>query len=81
MSSNVAGGRFATGKAAFVRAIRGPVLLIAIGTLFTLDHFGPYHFGRTWPMLLIVFGALKLLEKIAGDGGGQPHGAPAGGPL
>lgn len=67
--------------AAIIRAIRGPIMLITIGTLFTLDHFGPYHFGRTWPMLLIVFGALKLAEKVAGDGGGQQHGTPAGGAL
>ncbi len=63
---------------AFIRAIRGPVMLVVIGVLFSLDHFGPYHFGRTWPLLLIVFGALKLLEKLAGDGG-APQGAPSGG--
>ena len=42
-------------------AIRGPVTLITIGTLFAIDHFTPYGFDRTWPILLIVFGVLSLL--------------------
>jgi hypothetical protein len=42
-------------------AIRGPVTLITIGTLFAFDHFTPYGFSRTWPVLLIVFGVLSLL--------------------
>lgn len=67
-------------RGAIVRALRGPVMLIAIGTLFTLDHFGPYHFGRTWPLLLIVFGALKLLEKLVGERE-QPQGSTTGGML
>lgn len=45
------------------RAIRGPILLITIGTLFAIDHFGPYSFSSTWPALLIVIGVLKLLER------------------
>jgi uncharacterized protein YaaW (UPF0174 family) len=44
-------------------AIRGPVLLILLGVLLTIDHFGPYGFGRTWPALLIVFGLFKLFER------------------
>jgi hypothetical protein len=44
-------------------AIRGPVLLMMLGILLTIDHFGPFGFGRTWPALLIVFGLFKLFEK------------------
>jgi uncharacterized protein YaaW (UPF0174 family) len=44
-------------------AIRGPVILILLGVLLTIDHFGPYGFGRTWPALLIVFGLFKLFER------------------
>ena len=44
-------------------AIRGPVLLITLGTLFAIDHAGGFGFGRTWPILIIVFGLLKLLER------------------
>jgi len=46
-----------------VRAIRGPVTLITLGVLFALQNFTPYDFGQTWPVLLIVFGALSLLGR------------------
>ena len=54
-------------------AIRGPVMLITIGVLFALDHVGTFSFGRTWPLLIIVFGVLKLLERVSG---GQPQMPP-----
>ncbi len=44
-------------------AVRGPVLLITLGVLLSIDHFGSVSFGRTWPVLLIVFGLFKLLER------------------
>lgn len=50
-------------------AIRGPILLITLGVLLAVDQFGVYSFGRTWPVLLIVFGIFKL----AGRSG--PHSA------
>ncbi|HLK47415.1 MAG TPA: DUF5668 domain-containing protein [Bryobacteraceae bacterium] len=48
------------GNPGMARAIRGPVTLITLGVLFALNNFTPYHFGETWPVLLIVFGALSL---------------------
>jgi fatty acid desaturase len=47
-----------------IQAIRGPIMLIALGSLVAMDYFGVYGFGRTWPILIILFGVLKLLEKI-----------------
>jgi len=47
-----------------MQAIRGPILLITLGTLVAIDYFGPYRFSRTWPILIIVFGILKLLERL-----------------
>jgi len=52
-----------------MRAVRGPILLIALGSLLALDHFGPYGFGRTWPVLIILIGLMKLLERVIGPGG------------
>ena len=49
------------GNPSMVRAIRGPVTLITLGVLFALNNFTPYRFSETWPVLLIVFGALSLL--------------------
>ena len=48
-------------------AIRGPV-----GVLFALHQFTDYGFQRTWPVLLILFGVLKLLERTAGHPGVTP---------
>jgi hypothetical protein len=55
------------------RAIRGPLLLITLGTLFAIDHFGQVSIWRTWPVLLIVLGVLKLVE-FAGSHTGGPTG-------
>ena len=56
----------------FVQAIRGPLMLITLGTLVALDYFQGLSFSRrTWPVLLIVFGVLKLLERA-----GRPPDVP-----
>ncbi|HUQ91989.1 MAG TPA: DUF5668 domain-containing protein [Bryobacteraceae bacterium] len=55
----------ARGSESLVRAIRGPIVLITIGTLFAIDHMGGYAFSRTWPVLLIIIGLLKLIERAA----------------
>lgn len=52
------------GISVLIQAIRGPVMLITLGTLLAVDHFGPYSFWRTWPALIIVFGLMKLLERV-----------------
>jgi LiaF transmembrane domain len=44
-------------------AIRGPILMITLGVLLVIDQMGTYSFGRTWPVLLIVFGLFKLAER------------------
>ncbi|HLG96880.1 MAG TPA: hypothetical protein VKX49_11270 [Bryobacteraceae bacterium] len=48
-----------------VQAIRGPIMLITLGSLVAIDYMGIYGFSRTWPLLIIVFGVLKLLERAA----------------
>lgn len=44
-------------------AVRGPVMLITLGVLLSMDHLGTVSFARTWPVLLIVFGIFKLAER------------------
>lgn len=61
---------------ALVRAIRGPILLITIGSLFALDLQGNLEFRQTWPILLIAIGLMKLLEHLADRGKTTPGGAP-----
>ncbi len=53
-------------------AIRGPILLITIGVLFVLDHNGVFSFDRTWPLLIVVFGLLKLAERLGGGAMTEP---------
>ena len=62
-----------------IRLVRGPILLIALGTLFILDQFSGYSFWRTWPVLVILFGVLKLLERVGGGRGGHETLMPPGG--
>lgn len=57
-----------------MRAIRGPATLIATGLLFAADHFTPYRFTQTWPVLLIVFGVMTLLGREARP----PYSPPPG---
>ncbi len=47
-----------------LRSIRGPVVLMTLGALFATDYYAGYPFYRTWPVLLIVYGALWLLERV-----------------
>lgn len=45
-----------------MRAITGPLMLITLGSLLAFDQLGYVSFWRTWPALLIVLGACKLIE-------------------
>ncbi|HLY19353.1 MAG TPA: DUF5668 domain-containing protein [Bryobacteraceae bacterium] len=62
-----------------LRAIRWPVTLITLGTLFALNNFTNLGFHQTWPVLLIVFGLFSLLGRTATHAG-VPPGPGAGGP-
>jgi hypothetical protein len=54
-----------------IAALRGPIVLITLGILLAIDHSGGMRIVRTWPILIIVFGLLKLGEFAAND---QPAG-------
>jgi hypothetical protein len=44
--------------------LTGPVILIAIGVVFLIGEFVPqWGVRKTWPVLLIVLGILKLLDS------------------
>jgi hypothetical protein len=47
-----------------MRALTGPLLLTTLGVLLTVDYSGGITFGRTWPVLLIVFGLCKVAEHM-----------------
>ncbi len=66
------------GSGNLVQAIRGPIMLIVLGSLVAIDYFGVYSFWRTWPVLIIVFGVLKLLERAVTEPQ-PPPARPSGG--
>jgi len=51
--------------AMFAQAIRGPILLITVGVLFAMQQSDVLPFSHTWPLLIIVIGVLKLIERMA----------------
>jgi len=53
-------------------------MLIAIGVLFALGQFTSYGFHLTWPVLLILLGVLKLLERASGGQGQSGVNPPTG---
>jgi len=59
------------------RNLMGPAMMITIGTLFLLENTGMAYFDRTWPVILLVIGLVKLLQNNASTEGHQ--GPPRGG--
>ncbi len=52
------------------RSLMGPAVLITLGVLFLIGRWhGDYEFGRTWPILLLVIGAIKLGEALVASEG------------
>lgn len=45
------------------RALTGPAILITIGALSLLDNLHGPGWDRTWPVILLVIGVLKFLER------------------
>src|SRR5208283_2742820 len=56
------------------RRIMGPTIVVTIGVLFLLEnlHVGDLGFHRTWPVILLVIGAIKLLQGNASMEGHIP---------
>ena len=64
--------------------LMGPALLLAVGVLLLLQSLHVANFGRTWPMILLVVGVVKLLQGSASVEGHIPSlgtgTSPGGGP-
>lgn len=58
-----------TRTAELIRAIRGPVVLMTLGALLLADRLSGVPVTKTWPVLLIIFGLMKLFERTAGAPG------------
>jgi len=65
-----------------IRGMMGPAILITLGLLFLLGELrgGAYSFDRTFPVLLIVIGAISLTAALSptdGHAGGDGQTPPA----
>jgi TM2 domain-containing membrane protein YozV len=47
------------------RGLMGPAVLVTLGTLFLLEQYDVIAFHRTWPLLLVVIGLVKVLQGNA----------------
>src|ERR1700757_1734169 len=52
-----------------LNGVMGPVILIPLGVLILLSQTGMAQFDRTWPVILIVIGAIKILQSSASTEG------------
>ena len=73
-----------------IRGLMGPAVIITVGVLFLLDQMrsGYFSFGNTYPVILIVIGAISLAAAASSADGhvsgrvppaapGAPGSAPA----
>jgi hypothetical protein len=65
------------------RRIMGPAMMLTIGILFLLENLHVANFNRTWPVILLVIGGVKLLQGNASVEGHVPalSANPAVGPF
>ena len=54
-----------------IRGMMGPVIVVTIGVLFLLQQLrgGYFDFSNTYPVILIVMGAILLLSAVASEEG------------
>lgn len=65
-----------------MKCIMWPAIMVTLGVLFLLDNLHGPGFERTWPLILLVIGGVKLLQSNASDAGhfGGPPGLPPSAP-
>ena len=66
------------------RSLAGPIVLIVLGLLFLIHNFGVHipiwrYFGRFWPVLLILWGVIKLAEHASASRQGYRTSGIGGG--
>ena len=68
------------------QSLMGPAVLVTLGILFLLEQQNVISFGRTWPVLLVVIGLIKVFQGNAStaghiEAGGTPTAGPGAGPM
>ena len=49
-----------------LQAVRGPLMMMTLGGLLATDSMGGPTWSHTWPVMLIVYGILKLADRAQG---------------
>jgi hypothetical protein len=62
------------------RTLMGPAILLTLGSLFLLERMHGPGFHRTWPVLLLVIGLIKLMGSNQPNAGMQPPMPPPASP-
>jgi len=54
-----------------IRSLLGPAVIVTVGVLFLLQQMrgGYFDFGNTYPVILVVIGAILLASSLAPMGG------------
>jgi hypothetical protein len=60
--------------------LMGPAVVLTLGFLFLFESLGRVGFGRTWPLLLLVIGGVKLFQSTASTQGHITLPPPPPGP-
>jgi Domain of unknown function (DUF5668)/B-box zinc finger len=58
------------------RGLSGPAILVTIGVISMIDNLHGPGWDRTWPIILLVLGGIKLLERSGQLGGTPPQTPP-----
>jgi hypothetical protein len=66
-----------------IRGLMGPAIIITVGVLFLLDQMrgGMFSFGNTYPVILIVIGAISLASAAAPSEGHVSSSLPPTPPM
>jgi hypothetical protein len=66
-----------------IRSLMGPAIVITVGVLFLLSEMigGSFSFDRTFPVILIVIGAISLASSTAPADGHISGAAPPAAPV
>lgn len=65
-----------------IRGLLGPVIVVTVGVLFLLQQLrgGYLDFANTYPVILIVYGAILLFSAVASEEGHVSPSGPGGPP-
>ncbi len=59
-----------------IRRLRAPIFLLLLGAMAIIAQMGVFPWHRSWPLILIYFGVMMLIERAVLVMDGYPTAAP-----